>query len=197
MTLLDADYFIDRLTVFAEAAGREVSSPQLVAMWKLIEHAGWTRERFDRALWAHTNDPERGRWVPTLADLIAAEGGREDNQALVLEAWGKVNQAMRQAGRYASVDFGRETNAAIRDCGGWLAVCTFPVEKIGILEATFRRSLTTYLAGRVGQQHLDHHGRYLAGQVELHNTGKGLPPPPLHRFPVGIEQRALGPGENT
>jgi len=75
-----------------------------------------------RALTAHINDPQNGRFTPKPADIIRHLDGDGDSNAL--RAWTMVEKAVRQIGIYQTVVFDDpKTMAAIHDMGGWLQLC--------------------------------------------------------------------------
>jgi len=74
------------------------------------------------AISQHLADPERGRYAVTPADIVARL--EQSTTDLTAEYWPKVLQAAARYGRYRSVMFDDPAvNEAIRDIGGWAAIC--------------------------------------------------------------------------
>jgi len=70
------------------------------------------------AMRAYVIQPERGRWFPKPADLIALLDEAPEEQAL--EAWSKVIGAWRSVGYYGDPEFQDESiTTALRRMGGW------------------------------------------------------------------------------
>lgn len=75
-----------------------------------------------RAIQEHVTDPERGRYAVTPADIISRlEVSHEEHAARL---WPQVMRAVSRYGRYRSVRFDDDAvTEAIRDIGGWIALC--------------------------------------------------------------------------
>jgi len=88
------------------------------------------------AIAKHLADPERGRYAITPADIVSRlEEKPEDTASRV---WPKVIAAVKRYGRYRNVSFDDPAvNEAIRDIGGWLALCNSTERDLPRLQANF------------------------------------------------------------
>lgn len=87
-----------------------------------------------RALDAHVSDADGGRFMPKPADLVRHIDG--DPESASLQAWSKVEDAIRRIGPWQSVVFDEPSiMAAIEEMGGWIDLC-----KVTDKELPFRRN---------------------------------------------------------
>ncbi len=123
--------FATALTALAEEYGKQMSPARMKLWWKILGHH--PMEQVSQAILAHISDPERGRFMPHPADILAhLNGNPADNAAL---AWAEVIRAIGAIGPYESVCFDdQQTMKAIQDMGGWIKLC-----KITENEAPFRQ----------------------------------------------------------
>jgi len=76
-------------------------------------------EGVEKALWAHTQSPGTGQWMPKIADVTKMLQGRTADQAAL--AWFKVGGAVRRAGCYADVVFDDAlVHRVLHGMGCWL-----------------------------------------------------------------------------
>jgi hypothetical protein len=144
-------------------------------------------EQARKALTAHAMDPDRGQFPPKPADLVRQLQGTHGDRALL--AWGKVYDAMRGVGAYASVDFGDPAiHAAITDIGGWVALARSAVAELPFWQKRFCDAYRTYTA-RGDVQTMP---QRLIGETEAKNAALGhaapAPTPLLERS----SPRAIG-----
>lgn len=143
---------------------------------------GFDLEQVGKALSAHAADAERGRFPPTLADIVRQLQGTQTDRSLL--AWGKVLDAMQTVGAYASVAFDDPAiHAAVLDLGGWPTVCRSTVDDLPHLQRRFCAGHKAF-AARPTQDVIG----YLVGAQESENRGRGMPvrPPVL----IGDPDRA-------
>lgn len=91
--------------------------PQTPETKSLIFQAlsGVSLKELSTALTAHI---QRSRFAPTVADILTAAKGSDEDRARV--AWSRALEALRAAGPYRSVDLGDEAaHYAIEQMGGW------------------------------------------------------------------------------
>lgn len=75
-----------------------------------------------RAISAHIADPERGRFVPMVSDVVRQLSGTAGDRAVA--AWGKVYDAMGRVGSYTDVIFDDPAvHVVVHDMGGWPKLC--------------------------------------------------------------------------
>ena len=58
--------------------------------WAFAVLVDYSIEQVERALVLHLRDPERGKYAPKPADIVAAMGGRADGHPGAEEAWGVI-----------------------------------------------------------------------------------------------------------
>ena len=133
-------------------------------------------QRFDarqvlKAIADHVADPERGRYAITPADVVARlESTTRD---LAAQYWPKVLETAARVGRYRAVMFDDPAvNEAVRDLGGWAAICNstakdHPRMAREFAEAYGRHRGATENRPLVGE----HHGAPVA-MVHLANRSK-------------------------
>lgn len=147
-------------------------------------------ETVRKAMTAHATDPDRGHFAPKPADIVRLLSGTQADRSLV--AWGKVYDAMRHVGAYASVAFDDPAIApAIVDIGGWQAICRSESDELPHLQRRFCASHATYTRSPPAQAI-----GYLMGEHEAINRTRGQPskPPTLVGDPSKAAELArLGP----
>lgn len=113
----DKERFAALLMGLAEYYGKELSPAVIGVYWMGLRK--YDLQALEDASTRHMMDPEQGKWLPKIADLVKLiEGGTQD-QALV--AWSKVDRAVRTVGPYASVAFDDwAIHRVIEDMGGWV-----------------------------------------------------------------------------
>jgi hypothetical protein len=140
----DYDRFAMVLTATAELYGKTLSAGAITLWWQALER--FSLEQVGKALRQHTEDAERGQFMPKPADLIRAlEGTATDKAAL---AWGKVLDATSRVGAYTDVVFDDPAiHAVVADMGGWPKVCRTETSELGYLQHRFCEAYRAY-AGR-------------------------------------------------
>jgi hypothetical protein len=75
------------------------------------------------ALGRHCVNPDAGQYLPKPADVVRMlQGGTQDS---ALQAWAKVDRALRQVGTYQSVAFDDALiHRVLHDMGGWVLLGT-------------------------------------------------------------------------
>lgn len=113
----DKQRFAGLLTGLAEYYGKELSPAVIGVYWMGLQK--YELQALEDAATRHMTDPDQGKWMPKIADLVKlVEGGTQD-QALV--AWSKLDRAVRTLGPYASVAFDDPViHRVIEDMGGWV-----------------------------------------------------------------------------
>lgn len=90
----DRAQFAQALGGIAEVYGKDLTEAGLSVWWNTLSRYGI--EQVKRALNQHTMDVERGQFMPKPADIVRQIDGTPDDAAL--EAWGKVDLALRRYG---------------------------------------------------------------------------------------------------
>jgi hypothetical protein len=138
----DFEQFVALLAAEAEIRNAKPLSEGALLLW-------WQRmQRFEldqvlRAFDRHSQDAERGRFMPQPADLIRFLEGSATDKAML--AWGKAIDAASRVGAYSDVVFDDAAiHAAIEDMGGWPKFCRGDVKDLSYLQHRFTQSYTAY-----------------------------------------------------
>lgn len=92
---------------------------------------------------AHRQDPDRGQFAPTAADIIRRVRGSNEERALM--AWSTVRGAVRQHGHYKSVDFGSPlVHGVLAEMGGWSAITDMTTFDVEARKTEFIKRFCTY-----------------------------------------------------
>lgn len=140
----EADFETFAALLAAEAEIRNakpLSEGALLLWWQRM--ARFELAQVQRALDRHSQDAERGRFMPQPADLIRfLEGSATDKAAL---AWGKAIDAASRVGAYTDVVFDDAAiHAAVEDLGGWPKFCRSEAKDLSYLQHRFCQSYTAY-----------------------------------------------------
>ncbi len=161
----DFDEFRELMNAVYAFYGKDISPFALDVWWKALL-------RFDigairNALSLHCQDPDRGQWLPKPADVVRLlDGGSGDRS---LQAWSKVERAIRQVGPWQSVVFDDPViHAVITDMGGWIQLCQVTDDELPFRANEFRKRYQGYaLRG------CDAFPKALTGIAEAHNRAHG------------------------
>jgi hypothetical protein len=167
MRQADFQKFRSSLTAVAELYSKPLSEAALALWWDALQRFDATD--VERALRATIQDPDGGQFMPRPADLIRRLEGTASDRALI--AWGKVLEAMRRVGAYASVVFDDGLiHAAIDDMGGWPTVCRSTVEELPFIQKRFCDTFRAY-----SKRPDVRYPQRLAGEHEAVNALRGQP----------------------
>ena len=106
MTDQDRERFAQLMAGLCEYYDRKMSQAILELYWTALRHYGV--DEIQAAAAAHINDPDRGRFMPKIADFVMAVAGSSEEAAAL--AWGGVLH-QREVDEAAS--------KAIASMGGW------------------------------------------------------------------------------
>lgn len=149
---------------------------------------GFDLDSVRRGLNAHVQNPDSGQFPPKPADVVRLIDGTSQDQGM--QAWSRVDKAVRRVGPYQSVVFDDAiVHRVIDEMGGWIKLCNTPSEddyKFQGIE--FARRYRAYvIAGGAGSDY----PRHLIGMTEAENNTAGykrnLPNPVL----IGTESGCL------
>jgi hypothetical protein len=157
--------FLEVLAGVHDFYGKELSAFAGEVWWQACN--GFGVEQVTKALSAHLMDADRGQWMPKPADIVRQLQGTHADRSLM--AWGKVYEAIRTVGGYASVDFGdAATHQAIVDMGGWATLCRSEIDELPFLQKRFCEAHRVY-----SQRGAENAPPALAGEHELLNRLQG------------------------
>lgn len=150
--------------------------------------SGYDLDSVRRGLNAHVQNPDSGQFPPKPADVVKLIDGTSQDQGM--QAWSRVDKAVRRVGPYQSVVFDDAVvHRVIDEMGGWIKLCNTPSEedyKFQGLEFS-RRYRAYVIAGGAGSDY----PRHLIGMTEAENNTAGfkkqIPPPVL----IGTEKGCL------
>ncbi len=184
----DSDTFGAMLSAVAAVYGREITPEVTAIYWSALApyDLGAVRQAFDR----HVRNPDAGQFLPKPADLIRMLGGTTADSAM--QAWAKVEKAIRRVGGHESVVFDDALiHRCIDDMGGWVKLCD-------TLEADlpFRaRDFQALYRGFAMRRERPEYPPRLVGRFEAGNRvlGQAVAPPVLIGDPEAC-QRVLAIG---
>jgi hypothetical protein len=117
MQAADRQRFATLLSGIADYYGKEVSNAAITLYWRGLEQ--YDIADVESALWAHTQNPDAGQYLPKIADITRLLSGGARDQAAI--AWSKVDNAVRTLGTYGDVVFDDALiHRVIGELGGWI-----------------------------------------------------------------------------
>lgn len=184
----DKPSFVDMLTAVAAVYGRDVTPPLIDLYWQALlpYDIAAVRQAFDR----HVKNPDSGQFMPKPADLIRMLGGTTADSAM--QAWAKVERAIRRVGGHESVVFDDPViHRAIDDMGGWPKLCNTLEDDLPFRARDFQNLYRGFALRREVPEYPPH----LIGRFEAHNRHAGQPvAPPLLVGETAACQRVLQGG---
>lgn len=173
MTNDDFDKFSGALTAALDVYGKTVSPMVINIWWKALE--SYDLRAVLHSLSKHIQNPDSGQYVPKPADIIRGiEGSTEDR---ALDAWAKVDKAVKYVGGYDSVAFDDPIiHLAITDMGGWIKICSGTVDEWPFIAKEFEKRYRNHLS----KENKDF-PKKLVGKAEMENSEGGykIEPPVL------------------
>ncbi len=126
MTEHDFEKFAEVWSQAQEIYNRSVTPGTIELVFRALEQLDLDEIR--RALTLHIQSPDTGQFPPKPGDVI--KFARGDSQSRTLQAWAKVERAIRSVGHYRDVAFDDPlVHAAIERIGGWPKVAMVDSEK--------------------------------------------------------------------
>lgn len=115
----DLKSFTDLLSGVMDLYGREVSPFSVRIWWEAMQP--YDLPAVSLAFSRHVQNPDSGQFVPKPADVIRMLGGTTQDKAL--QAWAKVDKAVRHVGTYQTVAFDDPLiHRVLHDMGGWVGL---------------------------------------------------------------------------
>lgn len=113
------DDFCELLGVVSEQYGKPISEGAKILYWQgLID---FEFSAVQQALYRHVRNPDNGMFMPKIADIVKMLQGSTQDSAL--NAWAKVDKAVRQIGTGSTVVFDDPIiHRVLQDMGGWLSL---------------------------------------------------------------------------
>ena len=121
--------FLNAMGMLSASVGREIPKPQATVWYQLVSDL--TAEQFQAGI-VETLRTNTFAGLPPIGLIRQNAIGRQPaEQDRSLLAWDRVLEAIREHGGYQTVKFDDPAiHAAIRSCGGWVALCEQPTEQM-------------------------------------------------------------------
>lgn len=175
---------VELLAMACAVAGKDTPSEPVLRLWTRLLAAA-DDDEVARAFESHLST---SKWMPAPAEILRLCGQHPEDVAQ--ERWATIWRAATKVGRYASVDFGAEANAAIKALGGWVRLCEAPEDEV---QHTQRHFLAAYSAARHRALRPEEAG-HCVGLAELDAQRLGQAPEAPVRMLPRSAQAALGAG---
>lgn len=166
MLLTEQKDFIKILAAVGEMYHREVTPSFIKLYWEVLQPYAWEDVSF--AFEAHVKDPTTGQFMPKPADIIRVIKGGGECQSL--QAWSKVEKAIRLVGPYRSVVFDDPIiHAVLQEMGGWIKICHSSEKQLLFVAKEFQTRCASfrYKAPTLFPNHF-------AGIIEHKNAHQGI-----------------------
>lgn len=170
----DKTQFATLMGALSEYYNRDISDALIGMYWQGLEHydIGAVRESLNR----HMQNPESGQFFPKIADISKMLGGTTSDKAL--NAWAKVDKAIRYVGPYQSVAFDDPLiHRVLQDMGGWIGLGQKTDEDWPFIAREFENRYRGYAM----RNEKPDYSPTLIGLAEAHNAKEGfaIEPPML------------------
>jgi len=121
--------FLNAMAILSASVGREVPKPQATVWYQLVSDL--TAEQFQAGILETLRTNTFAGLPPIGLIRQNAIGKQPAEQDRSLLAWDRVLEAIREHGGYQTVKFDDlAIHAAIRSCGGWVALCEQETEQM-------------------------------------------------------------------
>ena len=115
----DLSRFASILTGVSDYYGKTLSDGVLRLYWEGLKQ--YDMQAVEQSLWKHTQNPDNGQFMPKISDVTRMIQGTTSDSAL--NAWAKVDKAIRLVGTYRDVIFDDALiHRVIYDMGGWVGL---------------------------------------------------------------------------
>jgi len=167
----DALKFTTLIATIGELYGKAVSIELTDIYWHTLKR--FQLEDISLALEAHIGNPDCGQFFPKPADIVRFIEGTGETQAL--QAWTKVEKAIRYVGRYCSLAFDDALiHAVLEDMGGWINLCSITLGEMPFCARDFQKRYMGFVLKKPAR-----YPKYLCGIIERENTKNGYAIPPV------------------
>lgn len=166
MHMKDKADFAEMMVVLSEYYGKAVSDAMIEMYWQGLQmyDIQAIREAFNR----HVANPDSGQWMPKIADVAKMLGGTSQDAAL--QAWAKVDKAIRHVGTYSDVAFDDPLiHRVIHDMGGWIGFGAKTEDEWPFVAKEFENRYRGY---RMRSERPDY-PKVLTGISNAHNSRNG------------------------
>lgn len=180
MQAFDLKPFTQLMAGIGELYGKAISEPLADIYWQALK--SFELQDVQAAFKAHIHNPDCGQYFPKPADIVRFIEGSGEIKAL--QAWSKVERAIRLIGKYESLAFDDFIiHAVLEEMGGWVKLCGMTLHEMPFCANEFQKRYMGFVLKKPAR-----HPRYLEGIIERENGKNGYPVPPL--LLVGDPQKA-------
>lgn len=166
MQPIEREAFGKMLITIGQLYGKQVNTELVRLYWKALECFTWEEVR--RAFELHIVDADTGQFMPKPADIIRALDGSMESKRL--QAWTKVEQAIRLIGPYRSVVFDDPIiHAVLGEMGGWIKICNASEKELPFVAKEFQSRFNAYRYKAPST-----YPKSLIGLTEHHNQQTGI-----------------------
>lgn len=162
----DFDCFVDIIQAVSEQYGKRLSDSVLALYWQGLQDFELIAVR--DALGRHLRNTDTGQFMPKIADIIKMLQGSSLDSAL--NAWAKIDQALRQVGPYETVVFDDPLiHRVLHDMGGWMMLGQKTDDKWPFVAREFEQR---YRGFKSRNERFEYPAK-LIGVSEAHNSKEG------------------------
>lgn len=167
MTPNDFEKFSEGVQGVYSFYGKEVSAFALDVWWSALK--AYDLAAVIQAFNRHLMNPDTGQWLPKPADIVKMFGGRTQDKAL--QAWSKVDKAVRTVGPHQSVAFDDPViHRVLQEMGGWIGFGQKSEDEWPFVAKEFENRYRSYaMRGEVPE-----YPPVLIGVAEAYNEQKGF-----------------------
>jgi hypothetical protein len=156
------------LKAVADVYGRDLTPAVTALYWNAM--VAYDIAAVRQALDRHVKNPDTGQFMPKPADLIRMLGGTTQDAAL--QAWAKVERAIRLVGSWPSVVFDDPLiHAVINDMGGWEKLCRHTSDELIFRGKEFENRYRGFSLRRETPAYPP----VLIGRIDTENERLGIP----------------------
>ena len=161
--------FTSLIATIGELYGKEVSGELTDIYWQTLRRFEW--EDLALAFGAHISNPDSGQFFPKPADIVRFIEGTGETKAL--QAWTKVEQAVRRVGGYCSLAFDDALiHRVLEDMGGWIKLCSLTLDALPFYANEFQKRYMGFVL-----KEPERYPPYLVGVIEQENAKNGYSRP--------------------
>lgn len=163
----DKPQFAKLMVALGEYYSKEVSDGLIGIYWSGLQHFDLPAVR--EAMNRHMQNADSGQFMPKIADISKMLAGTTQDRAL--QAWSKVDRAVRAVGNYRSVVFDDPLiHRAIQEMGGWVSLGAKSEDEWPFVAKEFENRYRSYAM----RSEVPDYPPVLIGIAEAYNEEKGF-----------------------
>ena len=138
----DLKQFAKIMSVLGELYSKPLSEILIEIYWRVLKN--YSLQEIKAVVYSYINHENEGSFMPKPADIIRHIHQQEKQKAL--DAWSKVENAIRQVGRYNSISFDDQLiHFVIKKMGGWIKLCSYTTYQMPTIAHDFIKEYTDCL----------------------------------------------------